>query len=152
MTTESKREVKNSIHINAPVDAVWDALVNPEKTRQYMFGCETVSDWNVGSELLWRGELEGNPMVFVSGYILEIEPGKLLKYSVIDPNAPYPKTPENHLDVTYILQSENGGTLLTAVQDGFENAADADKRYLDVYNNGDGWNPVLQMIKKLLEG
>jgi len=35
---------------------VWDALTNPSMTKQYMFGCETVSDWETGSELLWQGE------------------------------------------------------------------------------------------------
>ncbi len=48
--------VKNSIVINAPVANVWDALVNPEQTKKYMFGCETVSDWKPGSPLLWKGE------------------------------------------------------------------------------------------------
>jgi uncharacterized protein YndB with AHSA1/START domain len=37
--------VKNSITINASPAKVWDALTNPEQTRKYMFGCETVSDW-----------------------------------------------------------------------------------------------------------
>lgn len=48
--------VKNSIVINASTEKVWDALVNPEQTKKYMFGCETVSDWKVGTSLLWRGE------------------------------------------------------------------------------------------------
>ena len=44
--------VKNIININAPALKVWDALVNPEQTKKYMFGCETVSDWKPGSPLL----------------------------------------------------------------------------------------------------
>jgi len=36
-------------------------------------------------------------------------------------------------------------------QDGFEKAADGEKRYQDVYNNGQGWNPILVEIKKLAE-
>ena len=51
--------VKNSITINAPASKVWNALVNPEQTKKYMFGCETVSDSRVGSPLLRRGEYEG---------------------------------------------------------------------------------------------
>ena len=43
--------VQNSITINAAPAVVWDALVNPEQTKKYMFGCETVSDWQVGSPL-----------------------------------------------------------------------------------------------------
>lgn len=61
--------VTNQIFIHAPIESVWDALVN-QKTKIYMFSCETISDWNIGSALLWEGEHEGNKMVFVKGYIL----------------------------------------------------------------------------------
>ena len=79
-------EVKNSIHINAPAEKVWKALANPELTKKYMYGCETVSDWKAGSSLLWRGEYEGKQVVFVKGFILSIKPCIHLKYSVTDPN------------------------------------------------------------------
>jgi len=144
-------EVKNTIHINASPEKVWDALVNPQQTKKYMFGCETVSDWKKGSALLWRGEYEGKQMVFVKGFILAIEPPLYLKYSVTDPNAEWEDIPENYLNVTYTLSAENNGTLLTVKQDGFENAAQGEKRYQDVYNNGDGWNPILIQIKDLVE-
>lgn len=146
-----KLVVQNSITINAPADKVWDALTNPEQTKKYMFGCETVSDWKQGAELLWKGSYEGKEMVFVTGNIVEIQPYELLKYTVIDPNASYPKTPENHLEVTYELTERDGSTTLTVTQDGFEGAAEGEKRYKDVYNNGDGWNPILAAIKDLVE-
>ena len=91
--------VKNSITINADAVKVWDVLTNPTQTKKYMFGCQTVSDWQPGSALLWKGMYEGEEMVFVKGYILEIVPKRLLKYSVIDPNAVYPDSPENYLSV-----------------------------------------------------
>lgn len=144
--------VKNSITISAPVSVVWDALINPEKTKVYMFGCETVSDWNVGSDLLWRGQHEGQKIVFVKGKILLIEPEKLLKYTVIDPFAAYPDIPENYLNVTYELIPNGPQTTLIVTQDGFETAAEGEKRYNDTYNNGEGWNPILVEIKKLAEG
>ncbi len=70
--------VTSSITINAPISKVWDALINPEQTKIYMFGCEAISDWNVGSSLLWKGVWEGNEMVFVKGDIVQIEPETLL--------------------------------------------------------------------------
>lgn len=147
-----KRIVKNELLIDAPIQKVWDVLTLPEYTKQYMFGCETVSGWKAGDDLLWRGDYQGQQTVFVSGKVLEIRTPSLLVYSVIDPNAAYPKTPENHLRVTYTLNEENGRVKLTVTQDGFENAAEGEKRYKDVYNNGDGWNPVLEQIKKVAEG
>ncbi len=148
---ENPLTVKSIITIDAPVSSVWDVLTNPAKTKIYMFGCETVSDWQIGSELLWRGNYEGKEMVFVKGKILNIEPEKFLKYTVIDPFAAYPDVSENYLNVTYELEGTDNKTTLTVSQDGFEAAAEGEKRYKDVYNNGEGWNPILVEIKKLAE-
>jgi uncharacterized protein YndB with AHSA1/START domain len=147
----NKKFVSNSIEINADAESVWDALVNPDKTQIYMFGCRTVSDWQVGSKLDWTMIHEGNEITPVSGYILELEKNRRLKYSVIEPNASYPIILENHLDVLYTLEESNGITTLSVYQDGFERAANGEQRYLDVYNNGDGWNPILIQIKNMLE-
>jgi uncharacterized protein YndB with AHSA1/START domain len=144
--------VVSSISIDASADKVWDALTNPEQTKKYMFGCEAISDWTVGSPLLWKGIYAGKEVVFVKGIVLQIEPGKFLKYTVIDPNSEMEDIPENYLNVLYELKEENGQTVLTVTQDGFEGAADGQKRYKDTYNNGEGWNPVLVEIKKLVEG
>jgi uncharacterized protein YndB with AHSA1/START domain len=143
--------VKNTITINAPASKVWNALVNPEQTKKYMFGCETVSDWQPGSPLLWKMNYEGKEIIPVKGVIKDIKPGRLLTYTVIDPNASYPDIPENYLNVTYELEENKGVTVLTVLQDGFEGAAEGEKRYKDVYNNGEGWNPILAEIKKLVE-
>lgn len=144
-------KVENTIVIKASIAKVWDALVNPEKTKQYMFGCKVVSSWKVGDPLVWEMIHEGKEFIPVSGYVLAIDPMHLLSYSVIDPNADMEIIPENHLRVTYQLSDQNNQTTLTVTQDGFENAADGQRRYEDVYNNGDGWNPILVMIKKLVE-
>ena len=45
--------VQNTITINAPIEKVWQALVDPEMTRIYMYGCEALSDWKPGIPLLW---------------------------------------------------------------------------------------------------
>jgi uncharacterized protein YndB with AHSA1/START domain len=147
----NKLEVTNSISINAPVERVWNLLVNPEETKKYMFGCATVSDWKPGSPLLWQACYEGRDMVFVKGFVITIQPPHQLTYTVIDPNSPMPDIPDNYLNVHYKLAEENGNTLLTVSQDGFEKAADGEKRYQDVYNKGEGWNPLLVQIKQLAE-
>ncbi|MES2590790.1 MAG: SRPBCC domain-containing protein [Bacteroidota bacterium] len=143
--------VKNSIRINAPVSKVWDALVNPEQTKKYMFGCETISDWAVGSELLWKGSYEGKDMVFVKGNIVSIEPEKFLEYTTIDPNSTIDYISENYLTVTYSLIEENHQTTLTVKQGDYSKVAEGDRRYNEAYNGGEGWNPILIEIKKLVE-
>ena len=144
----SKLIITNTISINASSAKVWDALVNPEKTKQYMFGCEAISDWKPGSPLLWKGSYEGKEMIFVKGNVVDIQPNKILKFTVIDPNASYPDIPENYLNVTYELKEQNGVTTLKVTSDGFENAAEGQKRYDESYNN---WDPILVQIKKLVE-
>jgi uncharacterized protein YndB with AHSA1/START domain len=142
--------VKNSITINATAAKVWDALVNPEQTKKYMFGCETVSDWQPGSELLWRGNYAGKDMIFVKGKIVEIIPEKFLAYTTIDPNSGIADIPENYLTVTYDLKEENGQTKLTATQGDYSAVGDGEKRFRETLEGG-GWQPILDAIKNLLE-
>ena len=142
--------VTNSITINAPAEKVWDALVNPEQTKKYMFGSEAISDWKPGSELLWKGNYEGNDMVFVKGKIVEINPAKFLSYTTVDPNSGIADIPENYLTVTYDLKEENGQTVLTATQGDYSIVGDGEKRFRETLDGG-GWQPILVEIKKLLE-
>jgi uncharacterized protein YndB with AHSA1/START domain len=143
--------VKSSVTINASQSKVWDALINPHKTKIYMFGCETVSDWKVGSPLLWQANYEGRDTVFVKGNIVEIEPEKRLTYSTFDPNSTMEDVPGNYLNVTYDLSTQDGQTLLTVTQGDYSTVADGERRYAEAYNGGEGWNPILVEIKKLVE-
>ena len=143
--------IKNGILINASPQKIWDALINPEKTKIYMFGCETVSDWKVGSQLLWKGNYEGKEMVFVKGDIFEIDDFKKLVYTVFDPNSTMEDIPQNYLTVSYELSVEDNQTLFSVTQGDYNKVAEGEKRYKDSYNNGEGWNPILIQIKKLVE-
>lgn len=143
--------VQNTITINAAPAVVWDALVNPEQTKKYMFGCETVSDWQVGSPLLWRGTHEGQETVFVEGHIVAIEPGRFLAYTTIDPNSGIDNSPENYLTVIYTLSAENDQTNLTVTQGDYASVAGGPRRYQETIDAG-GWDSVLVSIKALLEG
>ena len=143
--------IVNTIEIQATPEVVWDALVNPEKTKIYMFGCATVSDWQEGSTLLWQASYEGKEMVFVKGFIIKIEAPYLLEYSVFDPNSTMEDVVANYLHVTYKLAANGNTTLLTVTQGDYTTVADGERRYNESYNNGEGWNPILQAIKQLVE-
>jgi uncharacterized protein YndB with AHSA1/START domain len=149
---EQELIIRNIITIKASASKVWDALVNPEQTKKYMFGCETVSDWKIGSPLLWRMNHEGKELIAVKGNIVDIKPNSFLAYTVIDPNnAAIKDIPENYLTVTYKLSEQNGETTLTVIQGDYSKVAEGEKRYRESYNNGEGWNPILVEIKKLVE-
>lgn len=143
--------VSSSITINASTETVWDLLTNPQQTKKYMFGCETVSDWKTGSALLWKGVYEGKEMVFVKGTITDIKPGSFLAYTTIDPNSGIADIPENYLNVTYTLEpGDSGTTELTVTQGDYSTVGDGEKRYHETIAGG-GWMPILNEIKKLAE-
>lgn len=144
--------VTNTITIHAPASRVWDALTNPQQTKKYMFGCETISDWKKGSSLLWSAMYEGKETVFVKGTIKDIQPEKFLAYTTIDPMSSIDDIPENYLVVTYSLEEQGDQTVFTVTQGDYSKVADSEKRYKEAYNNGEGWNPILVEIKKLVEG
>ena len=66
--------------IDAPASDVWDALVNPEKIKQYMFGTNVVSDFKEGSPITWKGEWKGKPYED-KGVIKRAAPGRVLEYT-----------------------------------------------------------------------
>lgn len=143
--------VKSTITIQASADKVWDVLTNPAQTKKYMFGCEALSDWKVGSPLLWKGNFNGVELVAVKGSIVEIQPGKFLAYTTIDPNNPaMPDLPENYLTVTCDLSEKDGQTLLTVTQGDYSTVADGANRYKHTVDGG-GWDPILIEIKKIAE-
>jgi uncharacterized protein YndB with AHSA1/START domain len=143
--------VKSEITINAPAVKVWDALTKPEWTKQYMFGCEALSDWQPGSPLIWKGVFNGTEMVAVKGHVVSIDPGRSLVYTVIDPNNPaIPDVPDNYLTVTCLLAEQDGQTRLTVTQGDYSKVAEGGRRYKDTVDGG-GWDSLLVQIKQLVE-
>jgi len=139
--------VNESIEIHAPAAKVWTVLTDPSYTKQYMYTCEAISDWQQGSPLIWRGAANG--VVYVKGNIEKIEPGKLLQYTTFDPNSPdLEDIPENYTTVTSELTESDGKTKLQVSQGDFAKRADGEKHYRDA---SAGWSGVLQKIKALAE-
>jgi uncharacterized protein YndB with AHSA1/START domain len=135
---------KATTTINAPVSKVWQALVNPEIIKQYLFNTEVISDWEVGSPIIYKGEWEGKPFED-KGEILEIEPETLLRSTHWSPLSGVPDTPENYHTVTYALSEKGDSTEVTITQD---NNASADEKAHSEKN----WQTVLKGMKDLLEG
>jgi hypothetical protein len=84
--------------------------------------------------------------------IVDIEPEKKLVFTVFDPNSTLEDKPENYLIVTYELKPNRNGTDLLVSQGDYSQVGDGERRYKESYNNGEGWNPILVQIKKLVEG
>ena len=135
---------KATTTINAPVTKVWQALVNPEIIKQYLFNTEVISDWKVGSPIIYKGEWEGKAFED-KGEILEIEPEKILKSTHWSPLSGVPDSPENYHTVAYTLSTRGDSTEVTITQD--NNATEQEKAHSEK-----NWETVLAGMKKLLEG
>ena len=135
--------VKKSIHINATTATVWDALTNPEKIRQYLFGTETISDWKKGSRITYKGMWEGKEYVD-GGIILQIEPEKIFQSTYWSSMSGTEDKPENYATVTYTLEKDGDGTLLTLMQDNIK--TEASKEHLE-----QNWGMVLESLKNVAE-
>jgi uncharacterized protein YndB with AHSA1/START domain len=134
---------KTSLNIAAPVAKVWDALVNPQLIKQYMFGTTVASDWQKGSPITWKGEWKGKPYED-KGKIRQIEPRRRLQYSHYSPLSGLPDTPENHHTVTIELSVEGAQTRVSLSQD--NNAAEEAREQSEK-----NWKMMLEGLKKLLE-
>ena len=72
--------VSKSVDINAEPSTVWNALTNPDIIKEYLFGTETITDWKVGSEIIFQGEYKGHKYKD-RGVVRENSLNKLLSYS-----------------------------------------------------------------------
>jgi uncharacterized protein YndB with AHSA1/START domain len=137
---------KANVTIHAPLAKVWDALVNPQVIKRYMFGATAVSDWKEGSPIAWKGEWKGKPFED-KGRILELRPEKRLRYSHFSPLSGAPDKPENYHRVTIDLSKQDG-------QDGhvrLDLSQDNNKTKEARDESQRNWTMMLEGIKKAVE-
>ena len=133
-----------AIDVDADVDRVWRALVDPEEIRRYMFGTSVVSDWKPGSRIVWKGEWEGKAYED-HGVIREIDAPRRLSYTHFSPLTGQPDVPENYHTVTIELAPTGTGTHLRLTQDNnpTEEAREHSRK---------NWSMMLEGLKKQVEG
>ncbi|MEJ2750424.1 MAG: SRPBCC domain-containing protein [Anaerolineae bacterium] len=129
--------------INAPTEEVWDALVNPESIKQYMFGTQVVSDWQEGSPIIWKGEWQGKSYED-KGIIRQIRPEQTIQYTHFSPLSGLPDIPENYHTVTVELSTEGEQTLVSLTQD--NNKTDDERDHSEK-----NWEMMLTALKAFLE-
>jgi len=134
---------KSSIKINAPIEEVWNALVDPNAIKQYMFGTNVVSDWHEGDPITWKGEWQGKTYED-KGMILKLTPGQTLQYSHYSPLSGVPDKPENYHTVTVELSSQGNQTHVSLMQD--KNASEEERD-----ESQKNWEMMLTGLKKFVE-
>jgi uncharacterized protein YndB with AHSA1/START domain len=132
-----------TVTIDVPPGKVWEALTTPEILKQYYFGADIISDWKVGSSIVYKGQWQGKSYED-KGTILKFEPEKLLVATHWSPLSGVADSPENYHNVSYKLSKEGSSTKVTLTQD--NNATEEEKKQNDQF-----WKMLLDALKKLLE-
>ena len=132
-----------TITINATTAAVWNALVNPELIKEWLFGTTVISDWKVGSLILFTGTWNGTAYAD-KGTILKFEIEKIFKYSYWSGFSGLADIPENYSNITFELKANGNETLLTLTQSNFATET--------MYQHSDtNWAATLELMKGLIE-
>ncbi|HXI00609.1 MAG TPA: SRPBCC domain-containing protein [Sphingobacteriaceae bacterium] len=113
--------VLKSVIIHAEPSKIWSALTDPQIIKEYLFGTETITNWEVGSEIIFQGEYEGHKYRD-HGVIIENIPNKKISYSYWSGFSGLEDKPENYSTVTYLLtDAGENQTDLNWTQKGYAN-------------------------------
>jgi uncharacterized protein YndB with AHSA1/START domain len=130
--------------IEAPREAVWKALTDPDEVRAWFFGTDQRSDWTPGSSITWSGEWEGKPYQD-KGEVLAVDEPRRLEVTHWSPLSGTPDVPESYHTLVYELRDGDGGTELSLRQDNNADQQEADR-------NAESWAQLLAALKAHVEG
>lgn len=136
-------KVRKHIDIKASKEKVWDALTNPKVIKQYLFGTEAISDWKVGSTLIFQGGYDGVDYAD-KGIIKQFEVGELFQYTYLSTFSGLEDLEENYHLITYTLESMHKGVALHLKHENIQN----EKARKHASEN---WEHVLKEIKEITE-
>ena len=132
------------VKIVAPAKKVWLALTVPHWVKQWQYGSDLLTTWEVGTPIIFRNEWNGQ--VFEQkGNVLEFLPDSRLKYSLFFPAPNLQDSPENYFFMTYELTESAGATSLLVRQE------DPRSSPADDSAGGDEGPDVLSSLKALVE-
>jgi uncharacterized protein YndB with AHSA1/START domain len=136
--------VSKSIVINASASKVWNVLTNPELIKEFLYGTETLTTWERGSEVVFQGEYNGQKYRDHGKVLENIENEKMI-YSYWTGFSGLDDKPENYSTIAYELKKiSNDETEFTWTQ----------KSYSTIENyehSKNGMDELLKMIKKIAE-
>jgi uncharacterized protein YndB with AHSA1/START domain len=136
----SQHIVHKKISIAVPAIVVWEALTNPEKTKQYFFGCKVFSDWKPGSDITFKGRMFWIIPFEMHGKIVAVQPARLLQYTLLNKDG-------SRSEVTDRLEESDGITTLS-ITDDVGCRAGVEKRYA---RSQKGWDKILTGLKQFVE-
>ena len=132
------------VSIDAAPDVVWRALTDPESIKQYMFGADVETTWQVGAPITWSGTMGDTPYR-AKGTVEEFEPPQRLVVTHFSPAPGKQDVPENYQRIQYDLDGDGEVTTLTLHQTGNDSEEAAQE-------SSGNWQQMLEGLKKVAEG
>ncbi|CAN7673982.1 SRPBCC family protein [Bradyrhizobium sp. LjRoot220] len=132
----SKPEFVYVIYIQSTPEKIWQALIDPEMTKEYWGRHRNVSDWKPGSE--WRHQnYDDASDVAVAGTVVESEPPRRLVLTWAEPGG------SDISRVAFDIDEFMGSARLTVTHTELSPEM--------LRNISSGWQAVLSSLKSLLE-
>ncbi len=125
------------VYIRATPEQVWQALTDPELTKQYYYGNTVESDWTPGASLVYRNP-DGTEAIHCE--VVEADAPKRLVHTFV-----FPGTDESPSRCTWSIEPRGEATLLTLTHDDFDGET---QTFRSVAH---GWVSILSGLKTVLE-
>ncbi len=106
----------STISTKAPAQKVFDALTQPELVKQWQYGKQLITDWQVGGAIRFSAEYEGKSLE-QWGTVLDLRPNELVKYNLFTPRPNQEDRIENYTITSYVITRENGTTHIQLIQE-----------------------------------
>jgi len=129
------------IYIRTTPQKLWQALIEPEFTRQFWAETWQESEWKPGAS--WR-IMRPDGRVADSGEIIEFEPHRRIVLTWRNEFKPELHA-EGHSRLTYELQQQGDSVKLTVLHEMDKPGS----KFVDAVSQG--WPPILSSLKTLLE-
>lgn len=135
-----KTELVYTTYIKTTPEKLWEAITNPEFSKQYWGGMVNISDWKEGSKWEHQDTSKGNETKLVG----EVKESKQNERLVLSWSAP--DNIENTSTVTFDIVKANGVVRLDVVHSDLEIDSGMHSGV------SEGWPLVLSNMKTYLEG
>ena len=150
MSQTQTDQIQKRILLRAPVSRVWRALTDSSEFGAW-FGVEMEGAFVPGEVAQGKITIKGYEHVTMEIVVERMEPERLFSYRwhphAVDPDVDY-STEEATL-VVFTLQADEGGTLLTVTESGFDRIPLARRATAFEMNDG-GWAAQLESIARYL--
>jgi uncharacterized protein YndB with AHSA1/START domain len=139
--------ISKSIRINAPINAVWEALTQPELMKIWMSdsAIEIITTWEIGSPVVINAQAESYKIGFQNaGIVLQFLKERVLEYTHLSSLSRLPDRAENYTHIRFTLQQEEENTLLELNLSNFTD--EIHFKHIDFY-----WAVTLEVFKRFVE-